>query len=144
MSARITAIAEALKNELNAHAFSLAFTATRSYQPLRDLTDFKTLRVTVVPGALTMEPDTRESTQDDHIIHVAVQKKLAAPANNAELDPLMALVQEIVESVRFIRLDAFPDAAWLKAESVPIFIPEHLEQKQQFTSVIAFTYRTSE
>lgn len=73
-------------------------------------------------------------------IDVAVQKKLVS-GTNAELDPLMDLVQEIGDFFRSRRLTAMPTAAWIKTENAPVYAQEHLHELRQFTSVLTFTFR---
>ncbi len=100
----------------------------------------KTLHVTVVPKGMTVEPASRSLIQDDYQIDVAVQKKLNA-ADNAELDELMGLVEEIGDFFRRRRLDAVPDAVCVKIENVPIYAPEHISELRGFTSILTLTFR---
>jgi len=133
-------IAEAVKDELNAHDFSMEFEAARGYLPLFDLPEMKDLHVTVVPKGLAVEGGSRKASQHDVQVDVAVQKKLEA-ADNAEMDDLMSLVEEISDFLRFRRLEGFPGAAWLKVENAPVYSQEHLSEMRQFTSVLTVTYR---
>jgi len=71
---------------------------------------------------------------------VAVQKKLT-DADNAEIDPLVSLVDEIADHFRFKRLPTFAEAMWLKTEQKPVYAQEHLDQFHQFTSVLTLTFR---
>ena len=71
-------------------------------------------------------------------IDVAVQKKLAS-ADNAEIDALMGLVQEIAEFIR--STGRFGDGSWVRTENVPIYSPEHLGELRQFTSVLTLTLK---
>ena len=136
----ITDIADAVAAEINAGSFSQPVSATREYLPAFELADMQTLRVTVVPRSVTTLPGGRAHNQYDYAIDVAVQKKLDA-ADNAEIDALMTLVDELADHLRFKRLTDYPNAAWLKTENVPVYSPEHLEQLRQFTSVITITFR---
>lgn len=145
MAAKIIEIAKAVEAQLNAApktgdpAFSQDFTAEFSYQPTFDLVDLKTLKVTVVPKGFTTTAATRAASQDDYEIDVAVQKKFSEmPADG---DALMALVQEIADYLRGKRLAGCSDAAWLGCKNDPVFVPEHIEQFRQFTSVLTLTYR---
>ena len=97
--ATIKDIAEAVKGELNGGSFSQPFTAERHYLPAFELTDMKTLHVTVVPKGLETSPASRGLIQHDYQIDVAVQKKLAA-ADSDEIDALMVLVEEISDFFR--------------------------------------------
>ena len=136
----ITDIAEAVKDELNGHDFSQEFEAVRLYQPLFELPEMKTLHVTVVPRGVDMQVSARTLVQHDYGIDVAVQKKFEAD-DAVELDPLMALVEEIADFFRLRRLDAVPAAIWVKTENKPVYSQEHMQQFRQFTSVITLTFR---
>lgn len=136
----ITDVADAVVSELNETEFSQPFTAQRHYLPRFELQDLKTLHVSVVPSGLTVETAGRSQAQRDVAIDVAVQKKLAHE-QNADLDPLLALTEEIAEHFRGKRLAGYPDAIWVKTEHKPIYAAEHLDQLRQFTSVMTLTFR---
>lgn len=133
-------IAEAVKDALNAHDFSQEFTAERHYQPLFDLAEMKDLHVSVVPNGVTTATLGRARAQFDCRIDVAVQKKLKQ-ADNAEIDLLMLLVDEIAEYFRAKRLEGLPEAAWVKTENTALYAQEHLNEMRQFTSVVTLTFR---
>jgi hypothetical protein len=136
----ITDIAEAVAAEINAGSFSQPVDAKREYLPHFDLEDMQTLRVTVVPKSVTTLPGGRGHNQHDYAIDVAVQKKLET-ADNAEIDALMTLVDEVGDHFRFKRLSSFPNAMWLKTENQPVYAQEHLQEMRQFTSVLTLTFR---
>jgi len=133
-------IAEAVKEELNGGEFSQAFTAERHYQPVFELKDMKTMHVTVVPKDIEMQLATRNSSQHDCRVDVAVQKKLES-ADLAEIDGLMGLVEEIAAFLCRRKLESVPNALWIKTANEPIYAAEHLEQFRQFTSILTLTYR---
>ncbi|GMV98589.1 MAG: hypothetical protein AMXMBFR83_29380 [Phycisphaerae bacterium] len=136
--ALIADIAEAVVTALNGHTFSQPFTAQRAYRPVFDLKEMTDLHVTVVPKGVELTTAGRGLAQSDVQIDIGVQKKLAA-SDNAEIDPLLGLVQEIAE---FVRATArFADAAWVKTENTPIYSQEHLGELRQFTSVLTLTLR---
>ena len=136
----VTEVADAVVAELNAQEFSLAFTAVRSYLPRYDLAEMKDLRVTVVPRSMAILPATRSQNQHDVEIDIAVQKKLTK-ADNQEIDSLVDLVDEIAQKFRLKRLSTLPAAVWAKTVEDPIYLPEHLDQLRQFTSVVTLTFR---
>ncbi len=136
----IADIAEAVVVQLNAGSFSEKFEAERAYLPVFELADLKNVRVTVVPKSLSIVPGGRAHNQHDYAIDVAVQKKLDV-ADNAEIDPLLTLVDEIADFFRLKRLDSYPGAVWLKTENEPVFSQEHLDQFRQFTGLLTFTFR---
>ena len=140
MKARVTDIADAVVFELNGGSFSQAFTAERAYQPVFDLKDMKDLHVTVVPKSVTTAMASRADDQVDCAVDIGIQKKLTS-GDNAEIDALMALVQEIAGFLNRRPLAAAGDVVWVQTTNEPIFSPEHLEQLRQFTSVLTVTYR---
>ena len=138
--AKITDIAEAVKDELNGGTFSQSFTAERHYQPVFELKDMKTLHVTVVPKDVELQLATRNTSQHDCRVDVAIQKKLQT-SDLAEIDELMDLVEEVVSFLARRKLASFPNALWIKTANEPIYAAEHLEQFRQFTSIVTLTYR---
>ena len=139
----VAAVADAVVTELNAAAFSLPFTAVRKYQPHYDLAQLKSLHVTVIPSGLMTQQAARGPGQRDVDVDIAVQQKLTQE-ENADLDPLLALAEEIAEHFRGKRLSAHPQAIWVKTEHKAVFVPEHLQQYRQFTSVLTLTFRVLE
>lgn len=142
----ITAIADAVVARLSAGTFSMPFTAVRRYQPVFDLEDLATLRVSVVPRSLAIVGASRQTSQFDAQIDIGVQKRLSpAPGNpasdEAEIDALLALVEEIADWLRFTRLPTTPEAVWVGVAQEPVVAGEHLEQHRQFTSILTVTYR---
>ena len=138
--ATIIDIAEAVKNELNGGSFSQTFTAERHYQPVFELKDMKTLHVTVVPKDVELQLATRNTSQHDCRVDVAIQKKLES-ADLAEIDELMGLVEELISFLSRRKLASVSAALWIKTANEPIFAQEHLEQFGQFTSILTLTYR---
>ena len=138
----IADIADAIVAELNAAAggFSQSFQAERHYLPLFDLEQMKDLHVTVVPKGMTIQSSGRDRNQHDVQVDIAVQKRFTI-GDNAELDPLLTLVEEIADFFRLRRLASVPTAVWVRTEHSPVYAPEHMEQMRQFTSVITLTYR---
>ncbi len=136
--AQITDITDAIVAALNGQTFSQAFTAARAYRAAFDLQEMKDLHVTVVPKGVELTTAGRGVAQSDMQIDIGVQKKLAT-GDDAEIDELMGLVQEIAEFIRATR--QFGDAAWVKSENTPIYSQEHLGELRQFTSVLTLTLR---
>jgi len=136
----VTDLADAVVAELNAATFSQPVTAERHYLPQFDLPEMKTLHVTVVPKGVVLSTSDRARGQGDYSIDIAVQKKFETD-ENTELDPLVALVEEIADHFRARRLASYPNAAWLKTEQTVLYAPEHIHELRQFTSVLTLTYR---
>ena len=144
MASIITTVADAVVTELNSAAegtFSMAFTAQRAYLPIFDLKDMADLHVTVVPKGVSTEASSRSTSQEEYQIDVAVQQKVAS-LEPVSIDPLMALVQEIVDfwRLRRVTIGAVP-AACVKAVNLPVYAPEHLSQMNQFTSIVTLSFR---
>jgi len=138
-------ISDAAVAALNGHTFGQPFTAVRSYRPVYTREEMKDLHVTVVPGGYAMENLGRGQVQEDYTVEIAVQQ---APetTDNVALDPLVGLVEEIRDFfLANRRLAAMPSVICLKAAfaagSDRGYAPEHLDQLQQFTSVLALTFR---
>lgn len=139
----ITAIADAVVAQLNgaeAGTFNQSFTAERFYRPVFDLAELKALRVSVVPKAVVITSLGRNANQHEISVDIAVQKKVV-PEDRATLDGLLELVEQIADFFRLKRLEAFPAALWSRTENAPVYAPEHLDQKQVFTSVLTLTFK---
>ena len=138
-------IADAVVAALNGHTFGMSFAAVRSYRPVYAREEMKDLHVTVVPGGYSMENLGRGQIQEDYTVEIAVQQ---APetTGNAALDPLVGLVEEIRDFfLANRRMAAMPSVICLRAAfaagSERGYAPEHLDQLQQFTSVLTLTFR---
>ena len=136
----VIAIADAVVTALNAGGFAQPFTAVRLYRPQFELKDMSVLHVTVVPRGVVIQTASRGIDQHDYQVDVAVQKRLGTE-NTAEIDSLMALVEQIADRFRHKVLETDPEACWVKSENAPVYAPEHLGQLRQFTSVLTFTFR---
>lgn len=136
----VVEIADAVVAELNTMDLGSPLDAQRHYVPSFELKDMTNLRVSVVPKGLLITKSDRSNNTFDVLVDVAVQKKFNT-GENAEIDPLMQLVQEIGDQFRLRRLDAFPAAHWIRTENTPIYSPEHWDELRQFTSVLTFTFR---
>ena len=136
----ITNVADAIAAELNAAALSLPLTAERHYVPSFALKEMKDLHVSVVPKGVVITKADRSRNTHDVQLDVAVQKKFDN-GTNTEIDPLIALVEEIADLFRLKRLDSYPNAHWIRTEHMPIYSREHWDEMRQFTSVLTFTFR---
>ena len=145
MSAITVKIADAVVEVLNAVALSQPITAVRYYLPEFDLKEMDELHVSVVPAELDEEVADRGRDRAEYKIHVAVQKRVAKQdppgLDTTAIDGLMQLVQEIDDLFRHKPLAGFEQALWAKTENKPIYDPKHLQEHQQFTSLLIFTFR---
>jgi len=133
----VVQVAQAVTDALNAGTFSMPFTAQRMALPLFTLEEMQDLHVTVVPREVASSVLDRASDEDEVKVDVAVQKRAASVAV-ADVDPLLAFVQEIAD---FLNRRQMGDAIWKKTENKPVYLPEHLREKEQFTSVLTVTYK---
>jgi len=138
-------IAEAVKDELNAGVAAGSFgtwqfAAARLNVPLFDLADLKSVHVSVVGRSFAESPISRSDTSTDLEIDVAVQKKVSS-VEPAEIDPLADLVEAVIGFFRNRRLTGMTDAVWRSTRNDMMYIPEHLDEKRLFTSVITLSYR---
>lgn len=139
MPADLLQIADAVVALLNVTGLSLAFTAERLYLPQFELPDMQVLHVTVVPRTKTTKPLTRSRNIDVITVDIAVQKKLNA-GDNADIDALVNLVDEIETRFDRERLSDVPDAICTAKKPDPVYAPEHIEKLRQFTSILTLTF----
>ena len=131
-------IADLVVHELNLGAFSQEFTARRAYRPVFELSELKELQVTVVPKSTTREIISRQQSEHETEIDVAVQKRVD-PDDLEECDALDLLCEEIADWFGGRILDGVL-AICKQVERKPIYDPEHLQQKRVFTGVITLTF----
>lgn len=138
--ATIIEIADAVVAELNGASFSQPVTAARHYQPTFDLQEMTELHVSVVPRGLSSKTLDRKRDSFDYLIDVGIQKK-PADLEQATLDALMSVVEEIADHFRTQPLAAYSNARCTEVKNEPAYAPEHLEELRQFTSVLTLTFR---
>ena len=136
----ISQVADAVRDELAAGTFSIPFKAVRAFRHDQTLPEGKELRVSVVPNAVKVAPLSRGICHYDMEIYVAVTKKIDR-ATPEVIDPLLGLVEEIVDFFRLRRLAKYPAAMWVSTENKPMVSTEHLESLRQFTSLVSLQYR---
>ena len=136
--ATVTAIANAVAAKLNATEFSQEFEAGVVFRPIFDLRNLKTLKVSVVPRAVTFARASRQADSRLVQVDIGVQRKLA---EDLDLEPLLELVEEITLCFGVgKRLPDYPTALCVEIENEPVYAPEHIEQYRQFTSVVTLTF----
>lgn len=136
---QIVELADAVVAHLNVAIFSVPVSAERKYVPVVELPNMNTLHVTVVPKGLAIGPLDRTRDAYDYELDVAVQQK--TDGSPTHVDSLMTLVQEIADSFRTPQLSTYPNARCVELKNVPVYSPEHLEQFNQFTSVLSLKFR---
>lgn len=141
MSAVVVEIAESVTAVLNAATLSQAFTAERAYVPVHELPDLVDLAVTVVPTSIGVTPLTRHSDDHEYTVDIGVQKRCTP--DTTEADPLMLLVQEIIDLFRGKTLTGYTAAKCLRVANDPIYVPVFLDEERVFTSVVTLTFRVA-
>ena len=141
MSAVIVEIAEAVTATLNAATLSQTFVAERAYVPVHELPDLVDLAVTVVPTSIGVTPLTRHSDDHEYAIDIGVQKRCTP--DPTEADPLMLLVEEIVDLFRGKALTGYTAAKCVRVANEPIYFPAHMDNERVFTSVVTLTFRVA-
>ena len=125
---RIVEIAEAVAADLAEYG------AVVELAPEYTLKEAKTLRVVVVPVGVTHHLLSRGHREDDYKIQIGVLKK----TTEDELDDLVELVETIATG--FLE-KILADARCHKVEHSPLFVPDHLKERRQFTSVIELSFK---
>lgn len=139
---RIIDLVDEVVRVLNVANFTPTVVATREYRPTYILENFKGLKVSVVPRGVEMDMADRTRGSFDIEIDIGVQKKVSKSAERVDIDPLIDLVEDIIDVMR--QTGKFLDAAWLGVENSPIFDPAHLGESGLFTSIITNAFRIIE
>lgn len=148
--AAIITLADNVADDLNNKqgGWSQSFTAERVYYPKVDLDDTDRLKVHVGAAAWRKAADNRDESAHDFDIEIGVQYRAsenAASQAKQRFDELMILVEEIsdyYESTRPTLADyVLTDVNFGPGGSGQPYIPEHVEQFNQFTGVIRLTFR---
>lgn len=146
MAAVIIEIAEAVKDALNGASLSQSFTAEWTFDPRRSLEGLTDLTVLVSAAEQAMEKASRGADDFGYAVQVAVAKRLSVAAANdddqlsAECEPLMLLVQEIIDLFRGPDLVGSLPARFDRAENAPIYDGELLHQKRVFLSAVTLRF----
>jgi len=137
-------VADALVEALNGGAFSLPFQAVRAYVPAYRLQEMTALRVTVIPREVTSEPYSRGQRLYTVRIDVGVQKRVD-PEDTAAVDALVDLVHEMEAFLRGrdLELPGGETAKWRETEWPALWLPDHLREYRQFTSVLSPAYEVA-
>jgi hypothetical protein len=136
--ATVSAIASAVAAKMNATTFSQEFEAEVVFRPIFDLRNLKTLKVSVVPRAVSFARASRQADSRLVQIDIGAQRKLS---EEVDVEPLLDLVEEITLCFGVgKRLPDYPAALCVEIENEPVYAPEHIEQYRQFTSVVTLTF----
>jgi len=140
VSSPLIDIPAAVVTALNGYAFSQDFEAVRAYLPKWDIKDdLGTLRVTVVLPSSERNQFTRASVEKLFPVNIAIQQR-PAKVTPALIDPMVTLADEIADFWKPGPLGS-TGAVWLQTEHTAIYLPEHLEQHNLFTSLVTVHFR---
>lgn len=151
MNSPIVKLTKLIIEQFNLTVWSTSMVAARSYAPFTDLDKLNEIKVWVYPLAKASEVESRKTRMQNLSVGVTVESKVAAIdgiQGNTYLDPLVDLVNEIQDAFDPTNGGGIPNTirvngyAWLGFENNPIYLPDRLVTKGQFTSVTAFNYRT--
>jgi hypothetical protein len=146
MPALIITLADAVVNALNDATLSQSFTAERVYVPTYAKQDeegedeLAELRVSVVPSESSMAVLSRGEDDFTYVVDIGVFKRLA-DMTNALADPLMTLVEEIIDLFRSRAIREAMPAKLVSVENPPVYSPDHLREHQVFASVVRLGFR---
>lgn len=136
-------IADAVVAELASSpdgTFGQPFTPVRRVLPQFELSELKDLQVSVVPHAVENSLAARGLALKEVQIDIGIQKRLGKDLD-AEIVPLLTLVEQIDAYLRQRPLQAVQGAPWLKSTNDPIYASDHLANDRVFTSVLTVSYR---
>jgi len=141
----IITLADAVKDELNAGAFSQDFTAVRGYLERKKLEEMSDVYVLVNPTArVETEPGSRDIDRNTYRINVTILKKISSKAN-AQVDPLITLTDEIYRHFRIISIDnnALGEQFFCQGvENEPLYGQDELKESSLYRGVISLFFRT--
>jgi hypothetical protein len=134
-----TQIANAIVDELKTFNFSFDFEPLMLMLPSYESADLETLRVTIVPRTLEIERVSRCSLKYIVGIDVGIQRRIDGTPEDTVIT-LGNLVDEIATFLKDATLSNFPSAQCVGITNDPLYVPEHLQQKRTFTSVLNVKY----
>ncbi len=123
--ADIVRIAEAIAKELEGDVM---------FAPELDLKGLKEMRIVVVPAGLKMKPVTRSASEDSLKVQVGVLKKCTE-------DEVVDLVNTVISIGRSFLGRVVEGATCRDVEYAPLYYPEHLRERRQFTGVVELTFK---
>ncbi len=136
-------VADALATWLKAQTFSQPITVARRSVVRFDLPDLANCQVSVVPADWDEAVIGRRATKRSFLVDVAVQQKVDVD-DLTKTDPLMGLVWEIEQAMKFLRLATTPPAQWIGVAKVPGsdpgYAPQHIVELRTFTAIRRHTF----
>jgi len=99
---------------------------------LKDVKD--ALKIVVIPVGVAHRMISRSHREDQFKVQVGVLRK----ATEDELEQLVTTVQRLALSFLHMEIEG---AVCTQAEHAPLFVPDHLKERRQFTGVIELTFK---
>lgn len=127
--ARAVELAEAVAAELSDYG------AEVSLAPEFDLGDVKDMKVVVVPAGVAHNLVARGHHEDVVKVQVGILKR----ASRDEVVDLVSFAEYL--AVGFLGRILCGSARCMKAENAPLYVPEHLRERRQFTGVVELTFK---
>ena len=103
------------------------------FAPEFDLKGIKEKRIVVVPAGIETKPNARDYLEDRLKVQVGILKKCTE-------DDVPALIREAVALGRRFLHKWVARVRCVKAECNPLYSPEHLRERRQFTGVVELTF----
>lgn len=107
--------------------------ASVAFAPEFDLKGLKERRTVVVPCGIEAKPDARGYVEERLKVQVGVLKRCTE-------DDVPGLVREVAALGRSFLHRWVAGVRCVKAEYSPIYAPEHLRERRQFTGVVELTF----
>ena len=117
----------------DAVAASLGEGAEVSFAPEYDLKGLKTRKLVVVPAGIESKPTARDRLEEHLKIQIGLLKKCTE-------DEVPALVREVIRIGPGFLQKYVAGLRCMKTEYVPLYAPEHLRERRQFTGVVQLTF----
>lgn len=128
--ADIVKLAEAVAGEISEDC-----KAEVMFAPELDLKGIKEKRIIVVPSELGIKPVSRGSSEDSLKVQIGVLQK----CTEDDIPKLIHLVERIGRSFLNKRLE---DTTCMGVKYAPLYHPDHLRERRQFTGVIELTFKS--
>lgn len=144
--AKLVALADEVKDTLNQKTWTLTFDAERTYKPNPKLETTDQLTVLVVMAGSRFSWSARNEGLYEHDIDIGVMFRggEASGVPTEQFDKCMKLTEEIADYWRFTR----PTVSDMPLHDVnyggpagAIYIPDHINEHNQFTGVVRLTFR---
>lgn len=129
-------IAEAVKAEIDAALPSVK--AELRLLPEFELKELRELKVVVMPHSIEYNNLTRGASGKEIKIDIGILKRTGLD----DVPALLDLVEELAALFERRKLTKYPAAICSRITNDPLYSPEHLRQRQQFTSVLVLTFKT--